>query len=74
MKQTPWGDLAVNDAHIHFFSHAFYSGLMRQKKLDSLESLGALLGWEMPGSDSLTLAGRWITEMDAQGVDQRSRR
>ena len=70
MKQTPWGDLAVNDAHIHFFSHGFYSGLMRQKKLDSLESMGALLGWEMPGKDPCSLAGRWVAELDMHGVDR----
>ncbi len=70
MKQTPWGELAVNDAHIHFFSQTFYSGLMRQKKLDSLESLGTLLGWEMPGKDPCSLAGRWVAELDAHGVDR----
>src|SRR6185437_6611987 len=33
MAQTPWGDLPVNDAHVHFFSREFYRGLARQKKL-----------------------------------------
>jgi predicted TIM-barrel fold metal-dependent hydrolase len=70
MKQTPWGDLSVNDAHVHFFSQGFYSGLMRQKKLESLDSLGTALGWEIPAKDSVSLAGRWIAELDGQGVER----
>ena len=68
MKETPWGELSVNDAHIHFFSHSFYAGLARQKKLDSLESLGSLLEWEMPPADVLSLAGQWRRELDGAGV------
>ena len=28
MIETPWGSLAVADAHIHFFSHRFFSALL----------------------------------------------
>ncbi len=70
MRQTPWGPLPVNDAHIHFFSHAFYTGLARQKKTESVETLGSLLGWEMPQPDPVILAGQWATELDRQGVDR----
>ncbi len=69
MKETPWGELPVNDAHIHFFSHSFYAGLARQKKLDSVEGLGALLGWDMPPADVLTLARQWRRELDTHGID-----
>jgi uncharacterized protein len=68
MRQTPWGELLVNDAHVHFFSYAFYAGLARQKKSESVEALGPVLGWEMPQSDPVTLAGQWAAELDRQGV------
>ena len=29
---THWGELPVNDAHIHFFSHDFFSALAAQKQ------------------------------------------
>ncbi len=70
MAQTPWGDLPVNDAHVHFFSHAFYSALARQKKVENAEALAPLLGWEIPSPDVLTLAERWIAELDRQGVNR----
>ena len=70
MRQTPWGPLLVNDAHLHFFSYAFYSGLARQKKAESAEALGPLLGWEIPPNDPVILAGQWIAELDRQGVDR----
>ncbi|MGA8028289.1 MAG: amidohydrolase family protein [Bryobacteraceae bacterium] len=68
MTQTPWGDLPVNDAHVHFFSHKFYSGLARQKKIEDAEAVGALLNWEIPLPDPASLAERWVTELDSQGV------
>lgn len=64
MAQTPWGELSVNDAHVHFFSHNFYSGLARQKKAESAESLGSLLNWEIPTADAAALASNWVTELD----------
>jgi predicted TIM-barrel fold metal-dependent hydrolase len=70
MRQTPWGDLSVNDAHVHFFSHAFYALLARQKKAESVEALGSLLGWEMPQTDPVILAGQWVAELDRQGVER----
>ena len=68
MAQTPWGDLPVNDAHVHFFSHNFYSGLARQKKADHAEALAALLAWEIPVLDSAALAKRWAAELTQHAV------
>ncbi len=68
MANTPWGDVRVNDAHVHFFSHAFYSGLAGQKKLAAAEELGPLLSWTIPGTDPALLASAWITEMDRYNV------
>jgi uncharacterized protein len=64
MAQTPWGDLPINDAHVHFFSYKFFSGLARQKGLDNLDALGALLDCELPQRDSRMLAQWWINELD----------
>ena len=68
MANTPWGDLRVNDAHVHFFSHAFYSGLAAQKKLADAEELGPVLNWTMPSADPALLASAWIAEMDRYNV------
>jgi predicted TIM-barrel fold metal-dependent hydrolase len=70
MAQTPWGDLRVADAHVHFFSHRFYSLLATQKKLRDAAALGPLLEWEIPSSDPIALATRWVTELDRHGVSR----
>ena len=68
MAQTPWGDLPVDDAHVHLFSRDFYAELARQKKLESADVLGPLLGWEIPASDPTKLGQRWAAELDRFGV------
>lgn len=70
MRPTSWGDLAVNDAHIHFFSHDFYGGLARARKLENAESLAPLLGWEIPAADAVVLAETWVAELDRAGVSR----
>jgi len=68
MPQTPWGELPIGDAHVHFFSHNFYAGLARQKKLIGAEALVPLLQWEIPSPDNAALAQRWVIELDRHGV------
>ena len=68
MPQTPWGELSIGDAHVHFFSHNFYAGLARQKKVSGAEALAPLLQWEIPAPDPLALATRWVGELDRQDV------
>jgi len=67
-----WGDLRVSDAHVHFFSHSFYSALARQKRVDGVEALGPMLeGWEIPGAaagDSDPLAERWVAELNSHRI------
>jgi uncharacterized protein len=70
MAQTAWGDLPINDAHVHFFSHKFYSALARQKKLEHTEGLASLLNWEIAPPDPATLAKNWAAELDRQGVNR----
>ncbi len=67
---TPWGELAVADAHVHFFSHNFFSLLGRQKGGMTVEGVGRLLDWEMPPEDPAALAARWVAELDRHGVQR----
>lgn len=63
--QTPWGEIAVRDAHVHFFSHRFFSLLTGGRPVDEV---AAQLGWEAPPEDPQVLADRWVAQLDAHGV------
>ena len=67
--ETPWGTLPISDAHIHFFSHRFFSTLADQKKAP-LNSLEPLLGWQMPDEDPEQLAAAWVQELDRHGISK----
>jgi uncharacterized protein len=69
MDNTPWGDLRVSDAHIHFFSHKFLELLATQRG-STVEGIAPVLGWEMPSEDPSALATRWVTELDLHGVSR----
>jgi predicted TIM-barrel fold metal-dependent hydrolase len=62
---TPWGEIAVCDAHVHFFSRTFFQALAGSAPLDAVE---AKLGWEIPGPDHAQLASRWVEELDRYGL------
>jgi uncharacterized protein len=64
---TPWGELEVSDAHVHFFSPAFFESLAQQKELQVAE-IGDSLKWNIPESLEY-LADRWVVELNHQGVD-----
>ena len=66
---TPWGELAVADAHVHFFSHRFFESLAVPTG-KSVEALGTILGWQLPPSDPAALAQAWAAELDRHGVAQ----
>ena len=63
--QTPWGPLRVSDAHVHFFSHRFFSALTEQKA----EALAPVLGWQIPAPEPELLAEAWAHELDRHGVE-----
>ncbi|MEX2263867.1 MAG: amidohydrolase family protein [Bryobacteraceae bacterium] len=67
--RTPWGDIAVSDAHLHFFSHTFFSSLASQKQA-SLDEIGAALGWKLPPEDPRALAECWRVELDRNGLNR----
>ena len=70
MIASPWGPLAVSDAHVHFFSHGFFSGLAAQVGGATVESIGQTLGWSMPPQDPEQLAAAWVQELDRHGVER----
>ncbi|MBM3728332.1 MAG: amidohydrolase [Acidobacteria bacterium] len=67
MRQTPWGPLRPNDAHIHFFSRSFLGTLAGQKGL-SAEEAALHLGWTLPPESPATLASHWAAELDRCGI------
>jgi predicted TIM-barrel fold metal-dependent hydrolase len=68
MINTPWGDLPVSDAHIHFFSSQFFATLAEQKKV-TIDSIQTSLGWQLAASPE-QLAETWVQELDRHGVDK----
>jgi len=64
--QTPWGDFPVCDAHVHFFSPAFFASLAGQSG-KTVEEIGRTLGWRIPASCA-ELAEAWIQQLDEQSV------
>lgn len=67
-RPSPWGPLAVADAHLHFFSHSFFAGLVGQKPGLTLDAAGTELGWQLPPHEPEKLAQTWVHELDRQGV------
>ena len=61
----------VRDAHCHFFSEGFFRALGRERETagDAAAVLPAELAWDAPGPN-VTLADRWIQELDRHGVSQ----
>jgi predicted TIM-barrel fold metal-dependent hydrolase len=64
---TPWGDFAVADAHVHFFSRNFFSALGAQAGRTA-EQVAETAGWVLPPEDPTELARTWAAELDAAGV------
>lgn len=67
--QSPWGPLAVADAHVHFFSHRFFRLLAAQGNL-TMGAVEAVLEWSMPPEDPVQLAAHWVSELDLHGVSR----
>ncbi len=69
-RESPWGRLEVNDAHLHFFSRHFFTGLISQKPGLTLEAAAQKLGWTIPEEAPEKLAAAWAHELDRQGVSR----
>ena len=63
--QTPWGDFAVTDAHIHFFSRRFFAAMGSQCG-KTPEQVAETLDWSLPPEDPVELARTWAAELDTQ--------
>jgi len=64
--RTQWGEVPVSDAHVHFFSHAFFSSLAAQSGRP-VEELARILGWRVRHSCE-DLAEDWRSELDEYGL------
>jgi uncharacterized protein len=69
-RESPWGPIAVTDAHVHFFSHRFFSALAAQKPGLTLEEMKTSLGVMLPPEEPEKLAGMWTHELDRHGVER----
>src|SRR5450631_645071 len=69
-RESPWGSMVVTDAHVHFFSHRFFTALAAQRSGLTLEAMGAATGWLLPPPEPETLAVAWVHELDRNGVAQ----
>lgn len=71
--QSPWGEIDVCDAHVHFFSHGFFTALAGQVAKQSgtpatAESIAGIPGWQAPPREPEELASLWVKELDRHGV------
>jgi predicted TIM-barrel fold metal-dependent hydrolase len=66
--KTPWGELAVSDAHVHFLSQRFYDALAAQKGAPITSELSNLR-IEVPEGGPDGLAERWVKEFDRHGLE-----
>ncbi len=68
-RETAWGAVEAADAHVHFFSHRFYSLLAQQKGNGATaESVCSELGWPVPPEDPVELGAQWVAELDRNHV------
>jgi len=61
---TPWGNLDICDAHVHFFSRSFFRALGGKEP----DGLAASLNWEIPSDDIAALAALWVQQMERYGL------
>lgn len=75
---TPWGEVDVCDAHVHFFSHNFFCSIAAQKsellhgagKGDPAGTVARLLSWDAPPPAPQELAEIWVRTLDRHGVSR----
>jgi uncharacterized protein len=67
-RESPWGPVAVADAHVHFFSHHFFASLASQKPGLTVPAAGEQLGWRLPPEQPEELAEIWAAELERHGV------
>jgi predicted TIM-barrel fold metal-dependent hydrolase len=68
--RTVWGEVTVSDAHVHFFSHNFFTLLASQKPNLTVPGAIETLGWRTPPEGPVELAAEWTREMDRHGISR----
>ena len=67
--ETPWGEIRVSDAHVHFFSHSFFAALGALKGGMPADDVARAAGWEPPPEEPALLADKWAQDLDRHGVE-----
>jgi predicted TIM-barrel fold metal-dependent hydrolase len=72
-RETPWGEIEVQDAHAHLFSRSFFETLIRQSSElsqaeDPLARVAERTGWTLPPEDPARLAADWVRELTKHRV------
>jgi predicted TIM-barrel fold metal-dependent hydrolase len=66
---TPWGEIAVADAHVHCFSHRFLGLLATQMaQPEPPEEMCRRLAWQAPPETAEQFAAQWVVELDRHQV------
>jgi predicted TIM-barrel fold metal-dependent hydrolase len=68
LRESPWGPIAIADAHVHFFTHRLFSSLASQKPELTVDSIGATLGCRLPPPEPEKFAAIWMHELDRHQV------
>jgi uncharacterized protein len=68
VRESPWGPIAVADAHVHFFSHRAFETLASQKAGLTTGAIAAQLGIPLPPEEPEKLAAAWTQELDRHQV------
>jgi predicted TIM-barrel fold metal-dependent hydrolase len=68
--KTYWGDIDICDAHVHFFSHAFFRNVAAQKGGLSPADVANVLNWTPPPPEPAGLAEIWVSELDRHGISR----
>lgn len=69
--QTPWGEIPVADAHVHFFSHRFLGLLATQMATpEPPADMCHRIGWQAPPETAQQFAAQWVIELDRHHVSR----
>ncbi|MCU0226606.1 MAG: amidohydrolase family protein [Bryobacterales bacterium] len=67
-------NLAIADAHLHFFSYNYFRMLTAQRGVsaspENVASTLRMLQWELPDESPRAFAARWVAELDRHHVAQ----
>ncbi len=71
MIETSFGNVRVLDAHSHFFTRSFLSGLGAMSPIGrDARAVAEKLGWDEIEEDPAAVGRKWVLEMDRQGVEK----